>query len=75
MPDKVDDLVTANRILAREKVLDGYGHVSVRDVDDPRPEDTFDNLRAFAQSLTDHPVSNNLTHAIAAPILSIMDGE
>lgn len=35
MPDKVDDLVAANRILAREKVLDGYGHVSVRDVDDP----------------------------------------
>jgi len=35
MPDKVDDLVAANRILAREKVLDGYGHVSVRDVDNP----------------------------------------
>ena len=35
MPDKVDHLVAANRILAREKVLDGYGHVSVRDVDDP----------------------------------------
>jgi HCOMODA/2-hydroxy-3-carboxy-muconic semialdehyde decarboxylase len=26
----VDDLVTANRILANEGVLDGYGHVSVR---------------------------------------------
>jgi ribulose-5-phosphate 4-epimerase/fuculose-1-phosphate aldolase len=26
-----DDLVTANRILANEGVLDGYGHVSVRD--------------------------------------------
>jgi HCOMODA/2-hydroxy-3-carboxy-muconic semialdehyde decarboxylase len=27
----VDDLVTANRILANEGVVDGYGHVSVRD--------------------------------------------
>ena len=26
----IDDLVTANRILANEDVLDGYGHVSVR---------------------------------------------
>jgi ribulose-5-phosphate 4-epimerase/fuculose-1-phosphate aldolase len=28
-------LVAANRILAREKVLDGYGHISVRDLDTP----------------------------------------
>ena len=35
MPDKMDDLVAANRILAKEKVLDGFGHVSVRDVDNP----------------------------------------
>ena len=35
MPDKVDELVAANHILAREKVLDAYGHVSVRDVDNP----------------------------------------
>jgi ribulose-5-phosphate 4-epimerase/fuculose-1-phosphate aldolase len=34
-PALIDDLVAANRILAYEKVLDGYGHVSVRDPRDP----------------------------------------
>ncbi len=32
----VDDLVAANRTLARLAVLDGFGHVSVRDPRDPR---------------------------------------
>jgi ribulose-5-phosphate 4-epimerase/fuculose-1-phosphate aldolase len=31
----VDELVLANHILANEGVLDGYGHVSVRDPDNP----------------------------------------
>jgi HCOMODA/2-hydroxy-3-carboxy-muconic semialdehyde decarboxylase len=31
----VDDLVTANHILASEGILDGYGHVSVRDPHNP----------------------------------------
>jgi HCOMODA/2-hydroxy-3-carboxy-muconic semialdehyde decarboxylase len=31
----IDDLVTANRILAMEGVLDGYGHVSARSDTDP----------------------------------------
>jgi HCOMODA/2-hydroxy-3-carboxy-muconic semialdehyde decarboxylase len=31
----IDDLVTANRILANEGVLDGYGHVSVRSPANP----------------------------------------
>jgi ribulose-5-phosphate 4-epimerase/fuculose-1-phosphate aldolase len=31
----VDDLVVANRILANENVVDGYGHVSVRNPTDP----------------------------------------
>src|SRR5262249_47998501 len=31
----IDDLVTANRILATEGVVDGYGHVSVRDPRNP----------------------------------------
>jgi ribulose-5-phosphate 4-epimerase/fuculose-1-phosphate aldolase len=31
----VDELVTANRILANEAVLDGYGHVSVRHPSNP----------------------------------------
>src|SRR5436190_2954123 len=30
-PIVIEDLVAANRILANEKVLDGFGHVSVRD--------------------------------------------
>lgn len=32
----LQDLVIANRILAREGVLDGFGHVSVRHPDNPR---------------------------------------
>jgi HCOMODA/2-hydroxy-3-carboxy-muconic semialdehyde decarboxylase len=31
----IDDLVTANHILASEGILDGYGHVSVRDPANP----------------------------------------
>jgi ribulose-5-phosphate 4-epimerase/fuculose-1-phosphate aldolase len=31
----IDDLVTANRILAHEGVVDGFGHVSVRDPQNP----------------------------------------
>src|SRR5207244_2990661 len=33
--DAARDLVLANRILAREEVLDAFGHVSVRDPADP----------------------------------------
>lgn len=33
--DVIADLVLANRILANEKVLDAFGHVSLRDPDDP----------------------------------------
>src|SRR5438270_12968607 len=32
----VEDLVTANRILADQGVLDGYGHVSIRVPGDPK---------------------------------------
>ncbi|MBL8379956.1 MAG: class II aldolase/adducin family protein [Burkholderiales bacterium] len=32
----IDELVTANRILAREGVIDSFGHVSMRDPADPR---------------------------------------
>src|SRR5580698_10673076 len=34
-PAIIDDLVTANRILASEGILDGYGHVSVRNPANP----------------------------------------
>ena len=32
---QMEDLVTANRILAREDVVDAYGHASIRHPDDP----------------------------------------
>src|ERR1700730_13080148 len=32
----IQDLVIANRILAREEVVDAYGHVSVRHPDNPK---------------------------------------
>jgi ribulose-5-phosphate 4-epimerase/fuculose-1-phosphate aldolase len=34
-PTAIEDLVLANRILANEKVLDGFGHVSIRDPRNP----------------------------------------
>lgn len=34
-PQVIDDLVTANRILAHEGVLDAYGHVSIRNPNRP----------------------------------------
>jgi len=34
-PQLIEDLVAANRILAQQGVVDGYGHVSVRDPRDP----------------------------------------
>ena len=35
LDQQLDDLVTANRILAREDVVDAYGHVSIRHPGDP----------------------------------------
>ena len=32
----IQDLVIANRILAREEVVDAYGHVSIRHPDNPK---------------------------------------
>ena len=32
----IKDLVIANRILAREDVVDAYGHVSIRNPDNPK---------------------------------------
>ena len=43
-----NDLVIANRILAREEVADAYGHVSVRNPDNPR---TFFIARSLAPEL------------------------
>jgi HCOMODA/2-hydroxy-3-carboxy-muconic semialdehyde decarboxylase len=36
MPDIIDDLVAANRILAHFDVVDAYGHVSARDPQNPK---------------------------------------
>ena len=35
MQQLIDDVVAANRVLARQGVLDGFGHVSARHPDDP----------------------------------------
>ena len=32
----IDDLVVANHILANEGILDGYGHISMRDPANPK---------------------------------------
>jgi ribulose-5-phosphate 4-epimerase/fuculose-1-phosphate aldolase len=47
-PALIDDLVAANRILANEKVLDGFGHVSVRD---PRNPNRYLISRSVAPAL------------------------
>ena len=44
----IDDLVAANRILAEEQILDGYGHVSARN---PRRADRFLLARSVAPEL------------------------
>jgi HCOMODA/2-hydroxy-3-carboxy-muconic semialdehyde decarboxylase len=36
-PQLIEDLVAANRILADQGVLDGWGHVSVRHPREPEP--------------------------------------
>ena len=45
MKSVIADLVTANHILYHQGVLDGFGHVSVRD---PRNRDHFLMSRALA---------------------------
>lgn len=46
----LEELVTANRILAHERVLDSFGHVSIRNPDDPQ---RFFLSRARAPALID----------------------
>jgi ribulose-5-phosphate 4-epimerase/fuculose-1-phosphate aldolase len=47
-PQLIDDLVAANRILAHEHVLDGFGHVSIRD---PRNHKRYLMARSVAPAL------------------------
>ena len=44
----IKDLVIANRILAKEDVVDAYGHVSIRNPDNPK---TFFISRSLAPEL------------------------
>lgn len=46
--EAIDDLVTANHVLAHEGILDGFGHVSVRD---PRNADRYLLARSIAPEL------------------------
>jgi ribulose-5-phosphate 4-epimerase/fuculose-1-phosphate aldolase len=46
--DVIDDLVAANRVLAQEQILDGFGHVSARH---PRIADRFLLARSVAPEL------------------------
>lgn len=50
--EEVTDLVYANRILAMQGVLDGFGHVSARQLDDPR---RFLMSRSLAPALVQRP--------------------
>ena len=34
-PELIDELVTGNRILYHQKIVDAFGHLSVRDNKDP----------------------------------------
>ena len=51
----IQDLVIANRILAREDVVDAYGHVSVRHPDNPH---RFLIARSLAPELVGPGISN-----------------
>ena len=47
-PSALDDLVAANRVLAHENVVDGFGHVSVRD---PQNANRYRLARSMAPAL------------------------
>ena len=61
-----EDLVAANRILAHEGILDGFGHVSLRD---PRDHNCYLMSRSIAPALVtatdiiEHDLDNNARHA------------
>jgi ribulose-5-phosphate 4-epimerase/fuculose-1-phosphate aldolase len=62
----ISDLVAANRILANEGVLDGFGHVSIRN---PARADSYFMSRSIAPALVteadiiEHDLDNNAIHA------------
>jgi ribulose-5-phosphate 4-epimerase/fuculose-1-phosphate aldolase len=62
----ISDLVAANRILANEGILDGFGHVSIRH---PETADSYFMSRSIAPALVteadiiEHDFDNNAVHA------------
>ena len=64
--EHLSDLVLANRILVNEGVLDGFGHISVRDPDHP---DRFHIARSMAPALVTHDdlVVCNLEGEVLSP--------
>src|SRR5262249_45758297 len=64
--EAISDLVAANRILANEGILDGFGHVSVRH---PQKADAYFMSRSIApalvteQDIIEHDLDNNAVHA------------
>ncbi len=56
------DLVAANRILAMEGVLDGFGHVSIRDPRDPKcylMSRSISPALVSADDIIQHDLENN----------------
>lgn len=64
--EAISDLVAANRILANEGVLDGFGHVSIRDPRDPNRylmSRSISPALVTADDIIEHDFDNNAVHA------------
>ena len=60
--EAISDLVAANRILAMEGVLDGFGHVSIRDPRDPKSylmSRSISPALVSADDIIQHDLENN----------------
>ena len=60
--EAISDLVAANRILAMEGVLDGFGHVSIRDPHDPKcylMSRSISPALVSADDIIQHDLENN----------------
>ena len=65
------ELVVANRILAREEVVDAYGHVSVRNPENPRHFFMAHSLApelVTPDDIVEHDLDGNPVHAEARPL-------
>jgi hypothetical protein len=66
-PVAIEDLVLANHILANEKVLDGFGHVSIRD---PRNPNRYLMSRSVAPATVTTSTASRSMRRGAAPTRS-----